>query len=491
MFILKLESAMRFHPSLLLAGTLAASLVCAENLTQANVEKAQSIIDAAVEAYGGADTLSNMNTVIIQNEAITWAVDQSRKAEPPWDQNPASGISAIDFENDVFVTRNHGTGGGFEFDGATVINGDESYQFNYRAGTIARIAEPDFDTASGPFFRVTPAFLVRNVNERSQNAYYLGDVTVDDKDYEVVGFSMAVGPAISLYFDKDDHLLRRSERVFAGVGLVEYRFTDYESVAGIPFNRNFELYLNGDPNMQRTNVKTQVNVPLGDLTAADKTLEPIPEVTPDPLTRQEVADGVYLIGGSGTYAMFVDMGDHIVAAGGTAGIPERIQSLREVVGDKPIRYGVMTHHHFDHVMGVSSYEAEGATLVSSAAHEKIVRRAADNGDELKLETVTDRMVLESDSRRIEIIDIGPTAHTEHLLVAYLPEEGILFEADHFAMPRSGPVPPAVSSTRTFAAALQQLDIEPQKILSAHSPKPGTMQDLRAALDKEATLVSQK
>ena len=86
---------------------------------------------------------------------------------------------------------------------------------------------------------------------------------------------------------------------------------------------------------------------------------------------------------------------------------------------------------------------------------------------------------------IEIIDIGPTAHTEHLLVAYLPDEGILFEADHFALPRVGPIPPAVTSTRSFAEALSEHDLRVTRILSAHSPNVATMDDLQTALDKEA------
>ena len=85
-------------------------------------------------------------------------------------------------------------------------------------------------------------------------------------------------------------------------------------------------------------------------------------------------------------------------------------------------------------------------------------------------------------RRVEIIDIGPTAHTEHLLVAWLPEEGILFEADHFAMPRVGPVPPAVTSTKTFAVALRKAGLKVKTIVSAHSPTPGSMNDLEQALN---------
>ena len=80
--------------------------------------------------------------------------------------------------------------------------------------------------------------------------------------------------------------------------------------------------------------------------------------------------------------------------------------------------------------------------------------------------------------------IGPTAHTEHLLVAYLPDEGILFEADHFALPRVGPIPPAVTSTQSFAEALGREELGVKLILSAHSPKAATMDDLRVALEKE-------
>ncbi len=148
---------MKLNASLLLAGVLSASLVCAENLTQKNVEKAQGIIKAAVEAYGGADKLESINSITIEHKTEIVATGQSRKAAPPWDRNPTAGVDAIDIENDVFVTKNHGTGSGFEFNNATVINGEESYQLNFRAGTAAPIAEPDFNTTSGPFVRVTPA----------------------------------------------------------------------------------------------------------------------------------------------------------------------------------------------------------------------------------------------------------------------------------------------------------------------------------------------
>jgi glyoxylase-like metal-dependent hydrolase (beta-lactamase superfamily II) len=470
--------------SLALAGVLASSLVCAENLTEHNSAQVQTIVEAAIAAYGGEQGIGSLETLFIESEGLNYSVDQSRGTEPPWDKSESTGFSAIDLGNSTFVSRASNNGGGFEAYNGTIINGDESFQLDFRAGTVARIAEPDFATTSGPFVRVTPVLLVRTLADRAANAYYLGETELDGETYDVVGFSMTVGPAISLYFDKEDHLLRRSERLFPGAGLVQYEFLDYETVAGIPFNRTFKLFLNGDPNIERRNLKTKVNSSLDALMVVDTNLQSIPEVEPDPLSRQEIADGIWLIGGTGTYAMFVDMGDYVFAAGGTAGIPDRIESLREVVGDKPVKYGMLTHHHFDHVMGVSAYEAEGATLIASAAHEEIVRRAAENGEALEVKAVKDRMTLEGDTRKVEIIDIGPTAHTEHLLVAYLPDEGILFEADHFALPRVGPIPPAVTSTQTFAEALGREELGVRIILSAHSPRAATMDDLRVALEKE-------
>ena len=470
--------------SLALLCVLAASVTHAGNFTQKNTDHAKQIIDAAVEAHGGDALLDDLSTLIIEHETVNYSVDQSRGTEPPWDKSDSKGIDAIDLDNSVFVTRANNNGGGFEADQGTIINGEDSFQLNFRAGTVAQIAEPDFATTSGPFVRVTPALLVRTLKDREANAHFLGETTADGVDYNVVGFSMTVGPAISMYFEKSTNLLRRSERVFPGFGLVEYRFDDYEKRDDVPYNRKFTLLLNGDVNLERVNKSLQVNASLDDLTKVPETLTAIPELQPDPLTRQEIADGVWLIGGSGTYAMFVDMGDYVFAAGGTGGIPERIESLREVVADKPIRYGMMTHHHFDHVLGVTAYEEEGATVIAARAHERIMRRAANNAELLEMQLVDGKTSLETAKRRIDIIDIGPTAHTEHLLVAYLPDEGILFEADHFAMPRVGPVPPAVSSTKSFAKALARQGIEVKMIVSAHSPRVGTMEDLQQALETE-------
>ena len=213
--------------------------------------------------------------------------------EPPWDESDSDGFDAIDLENSRFVTEASFAGGGFEGRNGTVINDEESYQLDFRAGTSTKIDEPDFAAASGPFVRVTPALLVRTLRDRAANAHYLGEVAIDGETYDAIGFSMTVGPAITLYFDRETHLLKRSERIFAGAGLVQYEFTDYEAVAGIPFNRTFRLYLSGELNSERTMSTIVVNEPLDAYLAVDEQLAAVPAAGPEPLTRQEIEDGVW------------------------------------------------------------------------------------------------------------------------------------------------------------------------------------------------------
>ena len=162
---------------------------------------------------------------------------------------------------------------------------------------------------------------MRSLKDREANAHFLGETTVDGVDYNVVGFSMTVGPAISLYLEKDTNLLRRSERVFPNFGLVEYRFDDYETRNAVPYNQKFTLLLNGDVNLVRENKSIRINEPLDKVLEIPEAFVSIPEVQPDRCRARKSPTMFWLIGGNGTYAMFVDMGDYIFAAGGAAGIP--------------------------------------------------------------------------------------------------------------------------------------------------------------------------
>jgi len=447
------------------------------------VNRAGEVIDAALEAYGGTEAIANLNSVVRKSHFTTWATNQSRSPGPPWDQNEQMSFSAIDFENETFVTKNKGSGNGFDFNLSQIIEGEEGWQVNYRGGTVTPIAEPDFNTTTGPFIRVTAPLLVKQLQNRRQTSHWLGEVEFEGRPHDVITLVMEVGPALSLYFDKETHLLSRSERVLPPFGQVDYRFTNYETVDGIPFSKTFKLFVNDEPNIYIDIKATKVNQSIKNHAVVPKDLELV-EVAPPPPTEvelQEIKEGVFLVGAGNTYAMFVEMDDHIIAVGGTAGIPDRIKTLREKVKDKPIKYGVMTHHHNDHVLGVPAYQAEDAVVLTVKEHEAVMRAAATDADSLKLQFVKDKYVFDDGNRKLEIIDIGPTPHSKHLLVAWLPEEGILFEADHFPNPTNGRMQPAQGVTKRLAEAIDTMGLDVKFIVGAHSPRIASIDDLRRSL----------
>lgn len=462
---------------------LASGAAPAESLPLQSVNKANAVIDAAIEAHGGAAALDALRTVVQKQDFVTWATGQSRRPGPPWDRAEVSNFNAIDLENEIFVNHNAGEGGGFVFDQGVIINGENSWQLNHFSGTAAPMAEPDYATQSGPFIRVTAPLLIKQLQARRQAAHWLGEAEVDGRMHDIVTLVMETGPGLALYFDRQSHLLTRMERALPPFGQVEYQFLDYETLSGVPFNQSLQLFVNGEPNLEIDVLETQVNQPLDAWLEIPAALERVGEVRPDEFASQEIDEGVFLIGGNGTYSLFVEMADHVVAIEGTVVVPDAIAELRKHVADKPIRYGVLTHHHSDHIPGAAAYAKEGATLVTFKDNEAVVREAA--GDpEAKLQFVDQRLSLSDGSRTIELYDIGPTPHAEHILIAYLPAEGIVWEADHFPVPPTGVIPPAVPVTRAFAEALERLGLEYGKLVGAHSPRVAGPADLATALSRQ-------
>lgn len=464
------------------------NVTAAETLPLTAVNRANEVIDQSIAAYGGAEALANLNTLLREREFTTWATNQSLRPGPPWDEGSQTNIAAIDFEKRNFFAVQEGSGGGFDFNAVFILRDEEAWNVDHRAKTITQLAQANFDNSAGPLIRVTAPLLVKELINRRHTSHWLGTVDFEGRPHDIITLVMEAGPALSLYFDQETHLLSRSERVLPPFGQVDYRFVNYAQIDGIPFATQLKLYANDEPNLYINNLRTEVNQPIETLAGMPESYVKL-ENTPQPteVALNEVSEGVFLIGASGTYALFIETGETVIAVGATAGIEERIATLREAGITKPIQHAVLTHHHNDHLVGVPAYESQGATLYTVAENEAVVRANAADGDALPLIFVEDRYVLESGDRVVEILDLGPTPHVDHLLVAWLPEEGLLFEADHFPNPANGEMPPAQPVTRALAAAIDARNLDVQMIVGAHSPRVASMGDLRTSVERGATL----
>ena len=180
---------------------------------------------------------------------------------------------------------------------------------------------------------------------------------------------------------------------------------------------------------------------------------------------EQLAPGVWRIRGAYN-ALAIEFADHVVLfepgpqsdARGKAVIAE----TRRVIPGKPIRYGVISHHHFDHTGGLSAVVAEGITIVTPKVNERFLTDAlsaprtlapdaiAESGKRPTIEGFEgDLRVFEDATRRLEVHLIKGLPHADGLVVGYLPAERILVYADMFNLPpAASPVPdPPVSARK--------------------------------------------
>ena len=98
---------------------------------------------------------------------------------------------------------------------------------------------------------------------------------------------------------------------------------------------------------------------------------------PPAVQAQKLADGVYRITG-GYVALAVEFKDHIVVLEGGQNEARGLAVIAEAkkaIPNKPIKYVVNTHAHFDHASGLAPFAAEGATIITHANNKSFLEKA--------------------------------------------------------------------------------------------------------------------
>jgi glyoxylase-like metal-dependent hydrolase (beta-lactamase superfamily II) len=217
----------------------------------------------------------------------------------------------------------------------------------------------------------------------------------------------------------------------------------------------------------------------------------------------KVAEGIFWITGGSHHSMAVDMGDHVVlieAPQNEARSNAVTAETRKLIPNKPIRFVVNTHLHFDHSGGLRTYVDEGATVVTHQANQAFYEKAwsgprtiigdrlSKSGKKWTFQGVTDRSVLQgAGNRTIELHVLRGNPHNEQTLIAWLPADKILFQSDMMNPPApDAPVPPPTPALTNFYDTLQKLNIQPAQIVGGHGARIATMADLQTVAGKAGT-----
>jgi glyoxylase-like metal-dependent hydrolase (beta-lactamase superfamily II) len=203
-------------------------------------------------------------------------------------------------------------------------------------------------------------------------------------------------------------------------------------------------------------------------------------------TSEKLAEGVYRIK-DGYNALAVEFTDYIVlfepGPQNEARALANIAEVKRVIPNKPIRYGVLSHHHFDHTSGLPAAVAEGITLVMHENNKPFFERAlaaprtlapdvmSKSGKKPVIEGMRDKRVFTDGKRTLEIHEIKGLPHVDGMLIAYLPAEKIVAYADMYNAPAAGQPGFPNEGARVMVANLDRLKIDYDRLVSVHAPVP--------------------
>jgi glyoxylase-like metal-dependent hydrolase (beta-lactamase superfamily II) len=480
-----------------------------ETLTERSQARAGEVLDAAVEAIGGAEALESIDTLRLELSGDTWNRLQMTTPEAPFEAGKFHETMLFDLKNNRLLLHQRGSGAGFENDNTIVLRAGEGTNYDNRG----RIATP-IPAAQAQqqqfvqYHRRLPNLILRQALQRATSLRYLGEETFEGRKHDVITFAMADAQQVALYVDAKSRLVSKYELVFTdplnGEDAAEIIYADYTTSGKLKVPQRWVWRIAGDV-QARWKVKAEFNPAVTDQSfeVADAGYT---KVKPAPQNQEanveKLADGVYVIqnvAGQNQNTMAVEFRDYIVAVeapGTSAGADSVIKRIKETIPGKPIRYVAATHHHGDHIGGMRSFIAEGATVVTTANNRKTIEAlaAAPQKDRLsknprKVEfsfLENGKRVFTDGTQTLELIDIGPHPHAREMVIAYLPGQRVVFQGDLFFVPNNdAPFGLPQASTRAFAEALQARGLKVDRIASVHG-RTATVSQFQQAMQQTAT-----
>ncbi|HXN11436.1 MAG TPA: MBL fold metallo-hydrolase [Steroidobacteraceae bacterium] len=311
--------------------------------------------------------------------------------------------------------------------------------------------------------------------------------------HRVVGRINARNEVYSVHYWIDNPVL--------GDMLCEAGFTEYRDFGGLRFPTHIVRTQGGKLRLDLTVAQVKANPALS---------LPVPAgmreamTAPVRVTVDQLAEGVYWLRGFQWHSVAVEQGDHIVMI--DAPLDEArslavIAKTKETIPGKRITYLINTHAHFDHAGGVRTYVAEGATIVTLPMNQTFFERAwraphTLNPDRLERSRqtaqflpVTNGMLVLGDARRpVEIYEQVGTAHSDAIVMVYLPMEKILVQADAWntealTAPRIDTIGGEYVNPYMLNLYdnIMRLNLDVRMLVPLHGPRTTTMAELRQAL----------
>jgi glyoxylase-like metal-dependent hydrolase (beta-lactamase superfamily II) len=262
-------------------------------------------------------------------------------------------------------------------------------------------------------------------------------------------------------------------------------------LSDIPFPFHIVQKLGGFPILDISVTNARMYNPYVVVPIPDNVEQAYSAPTADPQSKvdiQRAGTGVYFVTGASHNSVAVEFKNYVAVIESPIGDHRAVpmfDALRRQIPNKKIRYVINTHHHFDHAGGLRDAVAEGTTILThrdnKTYYERILsNRHTMNPDRLEkiarsskptVEAVLDKRVLTDGTQTLELYKIQGSNHADAMLIAYLPSDKLLVEADMWNPPAqpSAPAPTGVAAAEALNLwnNIQRLKLDVAEIAPLH------------------------
>lgn len=478
---------------LLVVGTLLAGPAAAQD--------ARKVLQAAADAMGAR----NVTSIEYTGSGFIAAVGQSFTPEDDWPRFEVINYSrTINYGNassrEEYVRRqgNNPPRGG----GGTPLQGEQPQRFlnvgnySWNLNGNAPVAEPAAAEVRQLDIWLSPhGFIKAALDAKDVTAV---ELTLMGEKRTIVSFT-ALGKYRVNGTITPDNLVERTQTWVAtpvfGDMVYDHRYTEYQDFGGVRFPTVLHSH-QGDPRLNPGHNWKEVRV-----TSARANVNPAPLAVPQNVREAsapaiavestQLSSGVWRIAGGSHHSVAVEFRDFVAVV--EAPLNEArslavIAETRRLIPGKPIRYVVNTHHHFDHSGGLRTYVAQSATVVTHESNRDFYNDVffypAPRTQEPDLlssrlpwfannripafETVNAKYVISDGARTLDLYPVQGLDHVGGALIAYLPTERILINADLYSPPAAGAPPPVANANiRSLHQNIQRLRLDVGQHVGIH------------------------
>ena len=466
-------------------------------------QDAKTTLDAAAAALDAA----NLKTIEFSGRGSDFMFGQAYDGNTPWPRfNLPSYTVTIDYsipamrdERRRQQSENPPRGGGFqplvgELRQIWVLNGNYAWDV---AGQNAVPAAPERDLRTAVDGRLAQIWMTPHgfIKAAMANRATSKTETVRGAKKTVVSFTAPNKARFEGLLNDENFvemITTRFDNPVLGDNMFQAVFRDYKDFGGVKFPTHI-LQRNGAyPVLDVTITDVKQNIPATfDVPANIKQARAAAQT----IVPEKLAEGVWSLPG-GARSVALEFRDYIAVVEAPESETRSIaviDAVKKVIPSKPIRYVINTHSHFDHLGGLRTYAAEGATIITYAGnvsyYENLLAnprtinpdRLARSARKPVFEGLVGNRILTDGSREVVIYHY-PNMHNAGMLMVYLPKEKMLIEADSYTPPANpNEAPGGLLFLVQFYDSLERLGLDVDQVVPIHG-RLATFDDVRRAVE---------